>query len=326
MEVDVATRQRARKGAATAQHQFGVRHQPCQPATLAFEDAGRASGDFLRANKSAVHFVIAWHHGYSRRLVLIGLDHFIVAVPDPDEAAAELERLLGLRAGPGGRHAEYGSFNRLLWLGDSYIELLGIDDRGLAADAWFGPKALQVLDGPGAGYIGMSLATDDIAADMRLLDELGTRLRSPEAGERRRPDGRTVRWKVATMAEADPELGHLFLIEHDSTAAEWTAAERAARAGEEHPLGGTARMVRVELPVGDMPAASMRLHRDLGLRFRPSLAGGGARDSSVGSQTLRLVPVSAESGPAVVVRGGAERREVTAFGCRWMVEPAAGAG
>jgi hypothetical protein len=270
--------------------------------------------------------VIVRHRGYSRRLVLIGLDHFIIAVPDPDEAAAELERLLGLRAGPGGRHAAYGSFNRLLWLGDSYIEILGIADRDLAKAAWFGPKALEVLDAAGAGYIGLSLATDDIASDMRSLDELGTRLRSPTAGERHRPDRRVVRWQVATMAEPDPELGHLFLIEHDSTAAEWTAADRAARAGEEHPLGGAARMVRVELPVGDLAAASMRLHRDLGLRFRPSLAGGGARDSSVGSQTLRLLPISAESRPGVVVRGGAERRGVTAFGCRWVVEPAAGPG
>lgn len=254
--------------------------------------------------------------------MLIGLDHFIVAVRDPDEAATELERELGLRAGPGGRHTQYGSFNRLLWLGDSYVELLGIADRTLAEHAWFGSRALQVLDGAGGGYVGLSLASDDLAADMGGLHAQGSLLGPPEAGERARPDGGTVRWKVAT-AEPDPELGHLFLIEHDSSGAEWTPDDRARRATESHPLGGPARLARVELPVADMKQATMRLHRDLGLQFRPSLVGGGARDASVGQQTLRLIPATTSALPLVAVRGGTAEREALAFGCRWRVEPAA---
>ena len=253
--------------------------------------------------------------------MLTGLDHFIVAVPDPDGAAAELERVLGLRAGPGGRHTEYGSFNRLLWLGDSYVELLGIADRSLAEHAWFGQRALQVLDERGAGYVGLSFASDDLAADMRALHAQGSLLGPPEAGERTRPDGGSVRWKVAT-AEPDPELGHLFLIEHDSTGAEWTPADRARRAAEGHPLGGPARMLRVELPVDDMKRTTMRLHRDLGLQFRPSLAGGGARDASLGRQTLRLLSAAQDERPAVAISGGSEARAATLFGCRWVVESA----
>ena len=254
--------------------------------------------------------------------MLIGLDHFIVAVPDPDQAATELERVLGLRAGPGGRHTEYGSFNRLLWLGDSYIELLGIADPALAERAWFGQRALQVLDGSGAGYVGLSLASDDLTADMHGLHAQGSLLGTPEAGERARPDGGTVRWMVAT-AEPDHELGHLFLIEHDSAAAEWTPEDRALRAAETHSLGGPARLARVELPVADMKRTTMRLHRDLGLQFRPSLAGGGARDASVGEQLLRLIPARAAPLPLVAVHGGTDAREAVAFGCRWRVGPAA---
>jgi hypothetical protein len=252
--------------------------------------------------------------------MLTGIDHFIVVVPDPDEAAEQLEARLGLRAGPGGRHESYGSFNRLLWLGDSFIEILGIADRALAARAWFGPRALEVLDQAGAGYIGLSFASDDLDAEMAGLHGQGSRLGPPVAGERHRPDGGTVRWKVAS-GEPDAELGHLFLIEHDISSAEWTAEDRARRAAESHPLGGPARLERVELPVRDLRATSMALHRELGLAFRPSLAGEGARDTSVGRQTFRLVHAAAGRLPTVAFRGGAERRDVVLDGCRWIVEP-----
>lgn len=254
--------------------------------------------------------------------MLTAIDHFIVVVHDPDGASAELEQAVGLRVGPGGRHEAYGSFNRLLWLGDSYVEILGISDPALAASAWFGPRALEVLEGSGAGYVGLSLASDDLAAEMVVLNGQGSRLGSPEAGERRRPDGGVVRWKVATADRPDPELGHLFLIEHDRQSAEWTDDDRTRRATEEHPLGGPARLARVELPVADMKTMTMRIHRDLGLPFRPSLAGDGARDASVGRQILRLLRAGPGTLPAVVVRGGSSERSVELFGCRWQVEPA----
>lgn len=257
-------------------------------------------------------------------VMLMGLDHFIVAVPNPDDAAAELERTLGLRAGPGGRHEEYGSLNRLIWLGDSYIELLGIDDTALAARAWFGPWALNVLEESGAGYVGLGLVSEDLVSDVVALHEQGSRLGEPEAGERARPDGRVVRWRVASLPAADPEFGHLFLIEHDPSGGEWTAQDRAERARQEHPLGGPVRLTRVELPVRDLKATTMRAHRDVGLQFRPSLAGGGARDASVGRQTLRLLPVGSGVLPRVVLRGGSQPINAVRFGCEWVLEPAGG--
>jgi hypothetical protein len=256
--------------------------------------------------------------------MLLGLDHFIVAVPNPDGAAAELERTLGLQAGAGGRHVEYGSRNRLIWLGDSYIELLGIDDQALAAQAWFGPWALNVLEQAGAGYVGLGLVSDDLLSDVSALHQQGSLLGEAESGERARSDGRVVRWRVATLPQADAELGHLFLIEHDPASAEWTAEDRTERARQEHPLGGPVRLVRVELPVRDMKATTMRAHRDAGLQFRPSLAGGGGRDASVGRQTLRVLPARSGVLPGVVLRGGSQPRRANLFGCQWVIEPAVG--
>jgi hypothetical protein len=253
--------------------------------------------------------------------VLIGIDHVIVAVREPNVAVEELAEALGLRPGGGGRHAAHGTCNRLIWLGDSYLELMGVFDAALAADSWWGRHALTLLKSADAAYMGVALASDDLTADADRLRSAGSVVGEPEPGERVRPDGQAVRWRLAHAPSADPQLGLTFLIEHDPTSAEWTPAERAARAAEIQPLGTPVSLRRLELPVADIRAASMRLLRDLGVSFRPSLAGAGARDGAVGRQTIRLVR-GAGLPPRIVLAGGARSVDLRLLGCDWLVEAA----
>ncbi len=95
-----------------------------------------------------------------------------------------------------------------------------------------------MLEESGAGYVGLRLVSEDLISDVVALHEQGSRLGEPEAGERARPGGRAVRWRVASLPAADPEFSHLFLTEHDPSGGEWTAQDRAERARQEHPLGG----------------------------------------------------------------------------------------
>jgi hypothetical protein len=248
------------------------------------------------------------------------IDHVIIAVTDPDAAALEIEAALGLAASGGGRHDAHGTYNRLIWLGDSYVELMGVFDADLAAGSWWGAHILRVLGAGPAGYAGLALASDELAADIERLLGQGAPISEPIAGERRRSDGELVRWRIARLPEPDPDLGLCFLIEHDTSAAEWRPADRAARAAQTHPLGTPGRLARVELPVRDVRAATLRLLRQLGLQFRPALAGHGARDAALGAQTLRL---SAGTGvPALIMRAGTVARRVEAFGCAWELLPA----
>jgi hypothetical protein len=247
--------------------------------------------------------------------VLLGLDHVILAVRDPDVAAGQLSAALGLPAGGGGRHEAHGTRNRLLWLGDAYIELMGVFDARLAARSWWGRHAQALMSESDAAYMGVALASDDVGADAERLRAVGSALDEPESGERSRPDGRTVRWRLAHAATPDRDLGLAFLIEHDPASAEWTAAERAARAA-----ATSLRLRRLELPVADMRAATVRLHRDLGVAFRPSLAGGGARDGAVGAQTIRLLRRG--QSPRVILAGGPAALAFWLLGCDWQVEPA----
>ncbi|HWH36988.1 MAG TPA: VOC family protein [Candidatus Limnocylindrales bacterium] len=251
--------------------------------------------------------------------MLTGIDHVILAVDSPDAAAAEVEKQLGLRSTGGGRHDAHGTHNRLIWLGDSYLELMGVFDDDLAARSWWGSYVRQLLADRGAGLAGVVLASDDLVADVAGLRAGGSSLGEPQPGQRSRPDGRLVRWQAALPERPDSDLGLAFLIEHDTSAAEWTPDERSARATEIHPMGTAARLLRMEVPVSDVRAAQMRIHRGLGVAFRPSLSGGGARDGSIGRQVLRLLRVG--SRPLIAIGGGRAERELELLGCRWLIAP-----
>ncbi len=267
--------------------------------------------------------------------MLVGLDHLIVAVADLDAAAQRISSSLGLEVSGGGRHPTLGTRNRLVWWGDSYLELVAVEDAGAAAAAgnWFGaavaaaPVAAAPVAGDGAGAqgapVGLALASDDLTTDARSAEITN--------GQRTRPDGRVVRWRMARPGgAAGPRAGGLpgpwptvFMIEHDRSAAEWTDAERAQRAGAVHPLGTPVRLRVVTLGVASVTGTVGRLGSEFALLFRPALVGGGARDASLGRQTLRVAPARpGEPIMTVDLQGGHESRELDLLGCRWRFSPA----
>ena len=255
--------------------------------------------------------------------MLLGIDHLVIACDDPDAAAETLEREVGLQASGGGRHEALGTFNRLVWLGDTYLELIGVFDRALAERSWIGTPTVRALDA-GGGFATWAVATDDIERDVADLNAAGAGLTEPIQGERTRQDGDVVRWRLSVPRELGPERPP-FLIEHDPASAEWTPADQAARAQVGHPVGGTVRLSTLELPMTDMPGTIAALMRTVRIGpFRPSLAGRGARDAVVGSQTLRLRPQPPTASWPVStlllsVDGLAEPRDVGILGCRFIV-------
>jgi catechol 2,3-dioxygenase-like lactoylglutathione lyase family enzyme len=255
--------------------------------------------------------------------MLLGIDHLVIAVDDLAEAAGVVGNALGLRVSPGGRHERLGTENRLIWLGDAYVELIAVVDPALARTSWIGAPALRALDA-GGGLATYALATDDIRRELERLRDHGAMLDGPLPGDRRRPDGRVVRWSLGLPPSLGPGEPP-FLIEHDPGSAEWTAPERAARAAEVHHLGSPIELAGLELPVDDVARTQGRYLRSTALLFRPSLAGGGARDAAVGPHTIRLRRRRAGDRPVIWLRiRGRERVRATQaelLGCRWTIEP-----
>lgn len=232
-----------------------------------------------------------WSAG-STDAMAIEIDHAVLATDDPDATAEVLTTRLGLTAAAGGRHDTLGTFNRLVWLGDAYLELVGVFDQELASRSWFGAVVLASLE-RGGGLATWAIAVDDLEVAIRWAPP--ATLIGPADGERRRPDDRVVRWRLARPAVLGPATP--FLIEHDHAAAEWTPAERAARADERHDVGGRVRLTGIEVQVDSPPGVAGRIRSILSAPVEP--AGRGAVRVRLGDQEVRFV--TTRPGSAAVV-------------------------
>src|SRR4051794_38970453 len=95
------------------------------------------------------------------------LDHVIYGTQDLDVAQALIERSLGVSVQPGGHHDRQGSHNRIVPLGNAYLELMAIDDRDEAAASPIGRVLLEKITGE--GFIGWAVAVNDIDATAQRL-------------------------------------------------------------------------------------------------------------------------------------------------------------
>lgn len=107
---------------------------------------------------------------------MLELDHIAVLGETLDEAAAHVERALGVPMVPGGQHERFGTHNRLLGLSpELYIEAIACDPTlAPPADArWFG---LDHFSGP-PRLDKWVLRCDDIDAALRVLPMAGRPVR-----------------------------------------------------------------------------------------------------------------------------------------------------
>ncbi|PJF09024.1 VOC family protein [Pseudorhodobacter sp. MZDSW-24AT] len=78
---------------------------------------------------------------------MLTLDHLAVSCTDLAEGVAAIEAALGLPLAPGGEHPHMGTHNRLLSLGDLYLEVIAINPEA-PAPAWPRWFALDAFSGP----------------------------------------------------------------------------------------------------------------------------------------------------------------------------------
>lgn len=250
--------------------------------------------------------------------MLTWIDHLVIAVHDVETAAAGLEAELGLAFTGGGRHEAMGTYNRLAFLGESYIELIGVFSADLVRSSRtfaVGNASLAHLETRGEGLATYALCSDDLAADVARLRAAGSPIGEPVHGARRRPDGEEVRW-VTAFPELGPERAP-FLIEHVYEGAEWGPAARSARADFRHPVGGAIRLASLELPVAD-PAAVGRAYGAVA-----GLAISDQGRAALGDQLILLTsrgPRGDATRPVVrlAVEPGTPPLDIVRHGVRWV--------
>jgi Glyoxalase-like domain len=122
----------------------------------------------------------------------VRVDHLVFAVSDLDATAARFWDQFGLASVPGGRHPGWGTANVIVPLGREYLELIGVAEKSEAQASGFGRRVAEAAAG-GDSLIGWAVATDDLESIAR---RLGLEVAQ---GSRRRPDGSTLRWRLAGM-------------------------------------------------------------------------------------------------------------------------------
>ena len=127
------------------------------------------------------------------------IDHVIVAVTDLAAAGRAIESRYGLETVEGGRHPAWGTANRIVPLGGSYVELISVVDSTVAAASAFGRWVAAANPGRPLGW---AVRTDD-------LDGVAKRLGlTVVAGSREAPGGQVLSWRSAggDVAAAEPSL------------------------------------------------------------------------------------------------------------------------
>jgi hypothetical protein len=137
------------------------------------------------------------------------LSQIIFGVTDLD-AASDRFRALGFDVLDGGVHPGVGTANRVIPLGDQYLELLGVVSPELARESEYGRSLLRAI-AAGDRLVRWSLRT-------RAIDAIAQRLGVVvEHRKRVRPDGELLSWRAAglALALADSTMPFFMQWDHD---------------------------------------------------------------------------------------------------------------
>jgi hypothetical protein len=138
---------------------------------------------------------------------MLWFDHVIMTVRDLDQAAERLLETHGLQSFPGGRHVGLGTGNRIVPLGDSYLELMAVVDPVEAKDSVLA-RWVEEQTAKGDRIAAWILRTDDVDA---VAGRLGL---TAEPMSRVRPDGIELAWRLAGL-EVAMSTGLPFFIQWD---------------------------------------------------------------------------------------------------------------
>jgi len=197
----------------------------------------------------------------------IRIDHVIIAAPD----LAPLEEVfahLGFTVSGGGTHPHLGTRNRIVILGEGYIELLSLADASRAS------AVLRARIADGGGWVGYALQSDDISAEAEQMRARGVDAHGPTRGSLVAPDGMTRGWQVVTIGSDDLWAAAFpvpFLIQHDS-AGEQHQRELAGGARLTPHPNSAARLVGVTLKTPDLSDLRERYERGYELMGGTQLA------------------------------------------------------
>jgi catechol 2,3-dioxygenase-like lactoylglutathione lyase family enzyme len=198
--------------------------------------------------------------------MLTALDHIIIGVNNLEQAAHIFSEKLGLTVSGGGNHPEGGTANRIIVIGDTYIELIAVRNPAEAQESML--KRLAQSD----GLLNVVFASDDIQTDTAAMKQRGISIIGPREGKLTSADGYTRGWMRTDIERPELAQHYPFLIQHDSTGEERRTRLAGGKTPPEHPLGAT-KILSATLVVEDLREAIERFQRIYGMQASKQFTG-----------------------------------------------------
>ena len=182
--------------------------------------------------------------------LLSRIDHLVYATPDLDGGVEEIERVLGIRATPGGQHPGRGTTNALVALGPtSYLEIIAPDpDQPRPKD----PRPFGIDGSKVSRLVAWSIKGENLEHVRKEAISNGVSLGEVKTGRRRRTDGVELSWQVTDYSVTVADGIVPFFIDwgaspHPAVSAAQGASLISVRA--EHPDPGLVQQLLTRLVV-----------------------------------------------------------------------------
>jgi Glyoxalase-like domain len=198
--------------------------------------------------------------------MITAIDHIIIGVHNLDQAATQFSQKLGLAVSGGGVHPTGGTANRIIVVGDTYLELMAVYNPEEAQQSLLDRLAKH------EGYLNFVLASNDIEADSAAIIKRGIQILGPTSGSLRAADGRTRGWSRTNIERPDLAQRYPFIIQHDSTGEERRFRLAGWNTPPEHALGAT-RVRSTTIAVANLAEATQRYQHSYGLQPSDSFTG-----------------------------------------------------
>jgi catechol 2,3-dioxygenase-like lactoylglutathione lyase family enzyme len=198
--------------------------------------------------------------------MLTALDHIIIGVNDLEQATNIFSQKLGLAISGGGIHPSGGTTNRIIVIGDTYLELIAVRTPAEAQQSM-----LERLT-RGDGYLNFVLSSNDIEADTAAMALRGVSVIGPTPGQLKAPDGHTRGWSRTDVERPDLTQHYPFVIQHDSAGEERRFRLAGWSEPPRHPLGAM-KVLSAAIAVADLSEAARRFAHIYGLPATEAFTG-----------------------------------------------------
>jgi hypothetical protein len=164
------------------------------------------------------------------------IDHLVYATPDLVSGVERVERLLGVKAIPGGQHPGAGTRNALIRLGeDMYLEIIGPDPDQPRPNI---PRRFGIDDVKAPRLVTWAAKGADLQSIVASAKAHDIDLGRVQSGSRRQPDGVLLSWRLTVTPALSADGIVPFFID-------W---EQAAHPASSLPKGCVLVALRAEHP------------------------------------------------------------------------------